>query len=170
MGYDKTFGVIGGGYSAALSRVNPQTREAFDTVLGAGFLPLSVLEDVMPEMAAEAGEPLLAFHKGTMSAVTERKLRTIWRLLLRLTSDAAIVKRAPIIWRRTFDGAEFEGAVTTPGRGTATVTGWPQMREMHLAGFAGGAEAVLRVAGRSDVRATQRRTSNGGVVEIQWSV
>lgn len=103
-----------------------------------------------------------------MSLSTERTLSTVWRVLLRFTSDEAILDRTPMMWERTRNVGRLELVSLEPGCSVLEVKGWPGMPQRHARILAINIETVLRCAGREEVRCHWKRTADGAVYQTRW--
>jgi hypothetical protein len=98
----------------------------------------------------------------------ERTVSKLWRPLLRLTTDAALVKRIPLLHSKTYDTGKMEARVPIPLRGEITLRDWPTIPEIDIVALASGTEAVLGVAGRKDAKVRYERTREGAFFVATW--
>lgn len=155
------------GYANVLADVPEAHRTSYEHALATSWVPVDAVNAVIEAAATRAQRPLLDFHRDLVVASTTSTFRTVWRVLLRMTTDGAIVKRAPMIWRKMFN----VGAVTAraaPGHGHITMTGWREIPEMHILGFEVGSCTIMELAGRRNVHSRRLRTRDGAVVHLYW--
>ena len=154
----------------ALRNLPPATRDELAQVLPMTWMRTQLAEDVFNAIADAAGRERFGLHAQIVRMGVERTLKTLWRLILRFTTDAALVQRTPLIYSKTFDRGELTSRIAAPGRSELTLEGWPDISEMQIRGLAMGIETVLKVAGRKDVRMTWDRTSEGAFFVASWRV
>jgi hypothetical protein len=153
---------------AALLRVPMHVRQSYEGLTALTKIPTEHVETVYFAIAEEAGRDALQLHREVVRAAVEDALKTMWRLLLRFTSDDAIIRRTPLIFARGLSRGELTARMT--GRGTAEIrlTGWPGVSLMQLNGISAAIEAVLLCAGRRRVQVDAQRTLDGGRFEARW--
>src|SRR5687767_7277518 len=78
---------------AALARVPESVRRDFESITGVGWIPITSMEAVFAEIALQRGQTLAELHEQVARIAVEQTLRTVWRLLLRLTTDNALISR-----------------------------------------------------------------------------
>jgi hypothetical protein len=154
----------------ALRTLPPKTREEFAQVMPMSWMRVALAEEVVHSIAKAAGRDPLQLHSQVVRIGVEKTFRTLWRLILRFTTDAALVQRTPLIYSKTFDRGELISKMAAPGRSELHLRGWPDISEMQIRGLAMGIESVLRVAGRQDVKVSWDRTSEGAFMVARWRV
>jgi hypothetical protein len=153
---------------AALARVPADARRDFEGVTSVGWIPISSLETVFVELARGQGQTVAELHENVARISVERTLRTVWRLLLRLTTDAALISRAPVLYAKAYNRGKLEARIPTPGRADVTLSQWPNAPEWTLRATRIGIETVLRVAGRKNVRSSWERRPTGAAFTVSW--
>ncbi|MFW6197954.1 MAG: hypothetical protein ACOC5B_03740 [Myxococcota bacterium] len=156
-------------YRRVLSSLPAEVRETYEAATGVSWVPCGHVDQVITAAARHVGRHPLEFHADLSRKNVERTLRGIWRVLLRFTGDRAIVQRTPLMYRKTFDTGELEGAITEPGHAEVILRGWPEISDIHLVGLQMGVETVLSITGRPNVRCSRRRTPEGAVFDLRWS-
>ena len=81
----------------------------------------------------------------------EHTLKTVWRVLMRLTTDEALIRRTTLIYSKSINTGEIRVHATEKGVAHIYQTGWAEMTELDFIGLATGIETVLRLAGRDEV-------------------
>jgi hypothetical protein len=89
-------------------------------------------------------------------------------VLLRFTTDQAIVARTPVFYARSFNVGQLSTEMVQPGMARVRLTGWPDVPQLTTIGLMVGIETVLRVAGRADVKMGQHRTQHGAEFLATW--
>ncbi|MFW6049916.1 MAG: hypothetical protein ACODAU_02010 [Myxococcota bacterium] len=157
------------GYGRVLDAVPREAREEYEQALGVSWVPTEVVDEVVRTAARYVGRPLLEFHSDLTRRNLERTLRGIWRVLLRFTSDQALIQRTPVFYRKSYDTGALEGSIPEPGHAVSTLRGYPGISDVQLTGLRVGIETVLSMAGRLDVRGRHRRTADGAVIDCFWA-
>jgi len=150
------------------ARVPPEVREAYETLTAISRIPTDYVEQVYYAVAEEAGLDPLEMHHDVVRAGVERALKTVWRVLLRFTSDAAIVRRAPLFFNRGLSKGTLEAQMLGPGEAEIRLTGWPGVPRMQVNGIEAGIQTVLECSGRQDVQVSHDRTLDGCRIVARW--
>ncbi|HMJ14250.1 MAG TPA: hypothetical protein VK524_22700, partial [Polyangiaceae bacterium] len=143
-------------------------RRDFENITSLGWVPISSMESVFAELAAARGQSVTELHEEVARISTERTLRTVWRMLLRLTTDEALINRARVLFSRSYNRGKLEVFITAPGRAEATLQDWPGAPAWTLRGTRIGIETALRLAGRNNVRVSYERRPFGAVFAVTW--
>ncbi len=138
------------------------------TLTAVGWYSCDAINRYLFAVADVAGRDRDEFYDEVVREGVRRTFNSIWRILLRMTSDAAIVKRVPLIYSKTYDQGEMIGEIPEPGRGIATVTGWPEIPECEIRALAVATCSVMECAGRENVRSRWERTREGARIYLAW--
>jgi hypothetical protein len=152
----------------AFGNAEPGARAAVEGALPGGWVPIVSVERAFASIADAAGRDLPGLHLELARISVERALKTFWRMLLRLTSDEALVRRTPIIFGKSYNRGRLEPRIVSPGRGEVRLVDWPHAPDWPVRGTRVGVETVLRVAGRKDVRVETQRTPTGALYIATW--
>jgi hypothetical protein len=119
-------------------------------------------------IAAAIHEDPLLFHDRMLRAAMEKSFKTVWRLLLRFTSDEALIARTPIIYAKTRNVGKLTARSPARNRAEIVLSGYPHctMRDVRAIGV--GLEAALRLTGRRDVRLTSTFKPDGAIYLAEW--
>ncbi len=156
--------------AAARDRIDPAYAECFEVLVPSAWVPTRAVERLYGEIATLAERDLLALHREVVKRSVERTLGGVWSVLLRVTSDRALLTRAAAIYQRSYDRGRLSAEIPEPGRGLLHLREWPEVRELQLNGVKAGIEAVLACAGRRDPAAEWRRTPDGAQFQARWRV
>lgn len=155
-------------YTRALETVPAWIREEWEGAGPVGWVSVQVQEACYRAFALEAGRPLPGFQREVMSTGTERTYRGPWKILLRLTTDAALMKRTPIFYQKAFNVGVLSTDIPEPGRATITLREFRSITDFSLRGLQVGIETVLTLAGRRDVNCVAERNLDGAVITAKW--
>lgn len=84
----------------------------------------------------------------------ERTLTGLWKVLLRFSSDDALIKRSALLYSKACDRGKLTADQLAPGHVKLTLSEWPDVPDLDLIALATGIETVLRVVGRNRVTVT----------------
>ena len=153
----------------AVARLQPAQREHVMSALPVSWVLVSTQQALYEALALETGRPAEQLHVEMVRRSTERTVRTLWRVLLRLTSDDALVSRAPVLFKKSYRQGAMDAEQLAPGRVRLTVSGWPNMPAISLRGLRVGIETILILAGRRDVRVKSEASADGARLDASWS-
>jgi len=156
----------------ALAELPDAEREQYLSCGTDAWLPVRIADEVQRAVAREAGIPVgefAGFVRAFSHRSVERMVSTVWRVLLRFTSDKALIERTPELFANTYNVGRLTASVDEPGRGTVSLTEWPEISDEQMIGTAAGIEAVLQTAGRKNVEIRWQRTSEGVKYTATWT-
>jgi hypothetical protein len=152
----------------ALAQLAAADREAIQGATSLSFIPIRAADAMYRAIGRESGRDYVHLHEQVSRTAVERALKTIWRLLLRFTSDEALVARTPVIFTKAFPQGVLNPRVVGPGQAEIRVESWPQMPEYAIRGTRVAVESVLRLAGRSNVKINAEATHDGCLYRVTW--
>ena len=152
----------------AISSLSQDQRDEIEALVPAAWIAVETVDAAYEAIATDAGEDLLTLYPAVVRRGVADALQTVWKWLLRLTTDRALVSRTPIIYKRGHSVGELTTHIPGPGRAEIVLTGWPGVSPLRQLGIACGIRATLEVAGRRDVDVTYDRTPEGAVFKARW--
>lgn len=152
----------------ALGRVSDGVRDRYQTATAIEWMPIEVMEAAFSAIASEIGSDVASLHERVATVSVERTFRTVWRVLLRLTTDRALVSRTPSVFARSYNRGRLVAEIPKPGLGEITLHDWPNVPAWPLRATRIGIGTVLRLAGRADVRVEPARTPTGARYVATW--
>lgn len=152
----------------SLARLPAADRELVQGATSLSFIPIRVADAMYRAIGTESGRDYVHLHEQVSRMAVDRALKTIWRLLLRFTSDEALVARTPVIFTKAFPQGVLVPRVTGPGKAEIRVESWPHMHEYAIRGTRVAIENVLRLAGRSNVKIAAEATHDGCLYRVTW--
>lgn len=156
--------VVSRGFAAAPAHA----RSLVESALPGHWVPLEAAELTFGALARSVNRDLPSLHTELARLSVERALKTFWRLLLRFTTDEALVSRTPLIFGKSYNRGTLVAKVTRPGRGEIRLLDWPDVPDWPIRGSAVGIETALRAAGRKEVRVEGQRSSTGALYIAEW--
>ena len=155
-------------FEAALRTLDPAAVQIYEGTTPMGWIPARIVDAVIVAVAHGFGRDPVTLNAQSSRVAVERTVRTVWRPFLRLTTDAAIVTRAPMLYRRTFSHGALEARMAGTNLAALAVVDWARISDIQIAGLGAGVTAVLSVAGRRNVVAASARTSGGVAYKVTW--
>lgn len=154
----------------AIARMPPSAQAELEALVPAAWVPVETVDATYEAIAGEAGRELpelypKVVHRGVINA-----LRTVWKWLLRLTTDRALVSRTPVIYERGHNVGKLKTHILAPGRAEIVLTEWASVSPLRMMGIACGIRATLEVAGRKDVQVTYHPMPGGATYHARWKV
>lgn len=153
---------------AALGHIPEAISRELITALPVSWVRISSLERFYEALATELGRTVEEVHSSTVDHCTRATYGTLWRALLRITTDSAILRRAPVLYRKTYDTGELVARIDQPGHAVCEIRQWPGVPVLALRGLRIGIANVLIVAGRKNVRTESATTPDGARFEVLW--
>lgn len=89
-------------------------------------------------------------------------------MLLRLTSDSALVSRTPVLYAKSYNRGRLVASIVFGGRGHVELLDWPDVPDWPIRGTQAGIETGLEIAGRRNVRVEPTRTRTGASFHVTW--
>lgn len=154
--------------ASALKKLPLKAREDFEPVTPMTWVPLKSSNMAVEYIAAEAHRHPDDLMDEAVRRAAEQMFRTSWRLLLRITTDHALIARTPVLYSKWRNIGQLESSLIGPGRSEILLRGWPGVSERNVRTLAVSIETVLRLAGRRAVRIEWTRTADGARYLAFW--
>ena len=162
-------GIVGVNVVAnALKKLPAPVREEFDPLTPMTWVPLTTSNMAVEYIAAEACRNSDDLMDEAVRRAAEQMFRTSWRVLLRFTTDQALVARTPVLYAKWRNIGSLESKFLAPGRSEILLKGWPGVSERNVRTLAVTIETVLRLAGRRAVRVEYTRSTDGARYLAFW--
>jgi hypothetical protein len=157
-------------YRRTMAALPADARSEIVGLTAVGWIDVEIIKSVFVTAARETGREPERVHRDAIYAGMEQTFRSVWRLILRVTTDNALVTRTPLVYAKSFDTGTLRARITSPGRAELLLDGWPNGEEFSLRGVAIGVEATLKLAGRKNVKVSHYRTADGAKYLASWDV
>ena len=154
--------------ASALGKLPAKVREEFDPVTPMTWVPLRTSLMAVEYIATEARRQPDDLMDEAVRRAAEQMFRTSWRLLLRFTTDHALIARTPVLYSKWRNIGQLESRLVAPGRSELWLRGWPGVSERNVRTLGVSIETVLRLAGRKAVRIEWTRTTDGARYLALW--
>ena len=152
----------------AVETMDSAAQAALAALTPVGWCRLETAEGLFDLVARSVGRTTLDLHAEAARVGLERTMKGMWRVLLRLTTDDALIRRTPLLYSKTFDRGDMSARIVEKAHAEIRVVGWPTITPMQLQGIGIGILTVLDVAGRKDVRVTREKTATGALYRATW--
>ena len=155
-------------YDQLFNQLGREDQEDLRLVTPLSWVRIDALERLYTLLAPSQKLSVAELHTQIASQVVGQAVTTIWRALLRLTSDNLLVSKTPVIFKRAYQQGSAKVIKSQPREAEIEVQDWPEMSEFALRGLRVGIESTLRAAGRSNPRGVGRRTREGAIIRLEW--
>jgi hypothetical protein len=153
----------------AIASLPGDLRRKVAGVTRLSWLPIADMTAVTDAVGQAAGRDVEALVDQAGRLATERSFKKIWRVMLRLTSDEALIARTPSIYGLSRNVGKLGARVVRPGLAELTLTGWADVTDRHLRTLGVSIVRVVELAGRRDPAIQVRRTEDGAVYTLTWT-
>lgn len=152
----------------ALEKLPDEVRRAYVAVTPFTWFPAEWFNAVVTAVADEMGTNVLTFHAEVLRTSLERTMTLLWRALLHITSDEALINRTPLFWSRSYSQGELTAKMRGYGEAEVSLRGWPDVPDIQMQAVRKGIETVMRLAGRRWVKVTSERRPLGALFHVTW--
>lgn len=153
----------------AIAGLPQSVADEVGALVSASWIRAASVDVLFGAIARAAGlQPSELFPEAIERGVS-RTLNTVWRALLQITSDAAIIKRTPTLYRRTYSRGRLEVRSFGDAAAQVELVDWPDVSDTRLVAVASGMRAVLRIAGRKAVHVASTHTRDGAMFDVRWT-
>jgi stage V sporulation protein SpoVS len=161
--------VVGdGAVDQAFASLSSEHQQILESAVPAAWIPVAVIDVFYEAIARCAGQDLNSFYPEVVQLGITQALRSVWKVLMRLTTDRALLSRTPIIYARGHSVGRIQTTIDAPGKATVVLSGWPGVPELRRVGVGANIQAVMDVAGRKGVSVRYDRTVDGAVYHVRW--
>lgn len=154
---------------AALGALSAEASRAIADAGKVGWVPVEAVDELFSEVARQRGLDPAALHKELSELATEHTVRSVWRILLRFTTDAQLVSQTPVFYRKAWNRGALTAELPKSRFAIITLSSWPGVPEFTVRGLTFSVGRVLELAGREDVHITYDRTDDGVRYQATWS-
>ena len=154
--------------ASALAGLPSETRSEFVEITAISWVPLTTVTRVVDAIAAAAKVNPERLIDDAVRRAVERTFKTVWRVMLRFTTDAALIARTPVVYSLSRNIGKLTAKVVTPGKSEVTLTEWPGISPRHVRTLGISIVTVVTLAGRKDATITSTPTQDGAVFHLSW--
>jgi hypothetical protein len=157
---------------AAVARATATLSEAQRTELASAlptnWVRLDVFQALYDAVCRETGVDIDELHSAVTRESTARTVRTVWRMLLRMTGDQTLVARTPEMYKKAFSIGQVQSRLIENGRSENLLTGWPNIPDFVLRQVRVATAEVLALAGRTNIDVQVERLPDGAQYTVTW--
>lgn len=155
-------------FEAVLAELSSEERASYMDSTAVSWVPVAHIDAVMERLAQRSGRVPEELVMELTRRVQEEMLHTLYRVLMRVTTDAALIERTQTFYAKVYDTGTLSSVFPAPGRCEVTLSGWPSISNLQIAGLGAGVETTLRCAGRKEARVHGRRADDGAFYQCAW--
>jgi hypothetical protein len=133
---------------------------------GIEWIDAELVADSVLSLARTVGREAEALNAAATRLGTAQSFRTVWRVLLRFTSNEALIARSSVLYSRAFDTGRIEYEQASDGRGVLRLLDWTDPPRIHMIGLAAGIETMLRLSGRATATTLYRPRGREHLFEV----
>lgn len=152
----------------ALAGLPAETRREFVEITAISWVPLTTVTRVVDAIAAAAKVNPERLIDDAVRRAVERTFKTVWRVMLRFTTDAALIARTPVVYSLSRNIGKLTAKVVAPGKSEVTLSEWPGVSPRHVRTLGVSIVTVVTLAGRKDATITSTPTQDGAVFQLSW--
>ncbi len=152
----------------ALRTLPAEVRDEYLNATAVSWVRATTDYSVHDAVAAALGQPAQAFHLALLREGLARSFKTLWKVLLRLTTDNALIARTPTIYKRTRNTGEMQSRLLAPGHAVLELRQYPGITARDGAALAAGLEVVFSLTGRNNARSNVVMVEDGANFEMLW--
>ena len=153
-------------YDAALKRMPPAALDEYESVTPFSWCANTTLMAMTEAMAKETGKSREEITVQMVTRGTEITFSGVWRILMRITTPDAMLRRVATLRRKSCNRGEIIPERLTSGHVLLRLIDWPQMPANNALGMAAGIETIMRLTGRKDPKVKWSRVDG----EVHFNV
>jgi hypothetical protein len=157
-------------FARALASVPREERDEYVATRVDTWCRGSSIEHVVTELARASGIDARDLTDASVAVAIAGNVAKLWRALMVVTSDDALLRRTPMFYARSYDRGSLSGERVAPGRAELVLEGWPNVPELQAVGIAAGVRTVLTLARRPEVRVDWHRDGELARFDVTWRV
>jgi hypothetical protein len=154
----------------ALASLPAATRSEFVEITALSWVPLVTITRVVDAIAKAAKKNPERLIDEAVRRAVERTFKTVWRVMLRFTTDAALIARTPVVYSLSRNIGRLTAKMVSPGRAEVRLSEWSGVSARHVRTLGISIATVVTLAGRKDVGVTSTPSPDGAVFHLTWKV
>jgi hypothetical protein len=146
-----------------------EQRADIESATALSWIPVSSSAALFDTVARLTHRDAEAMVDDITRRAVKRTFTTAWRMLVRMTSDDALMKRAPTMYSRGRNTGVLSARMREPGICELVLTGWPGVPVRQIRVFGISMQTIAELSGRRDVAMSFSLTRDGAQYELRWS-
>lgn len=155
-------------FARILEALEPAAREAILTARAESWVAVADVDALYVQIGRALDRDPVGLHVEVATEVAEQMVRTVWRILLGLSSDTSLISRATVFYARAYNRGTLTAKLLGRGRAEALLVGWPNAPEITVRGVRISLDSVLRLAGRKAIEVVAERHADGARWDMSW--
>jgi phage-related baseplate assembly protein len=154
--------------SAVIAKMPEEEQKYWKShVLAHALVPLEAANRFTHAAAEAKGEPVKSFAKRAGRFGAEIGLKTVYKFVLMVMSVEGVLKKAPFMWTRVYDGGKIDVQSTT-NAATITITEFPS--DVAVCGrITGWFELIGERTGAKNIKLTHKPCAAEGGDRCTWN-
>jgi hypothetical protein len=152
----------------ALGALPAETRSEFIDITALSWVPFATITRVVDAIATASRKNPEKLIDEAVRRSTERTFKTVWRVMLRFTTDAALIARTPVVYSLSRNVGRLTARIKSPGKSEITLADWPGVSARQVRTLGISISTVLTLAGRKEVALTSTPTADGALFHLTW--
>jgi hypothetical protein len=149
-------------FTRIVAELPPDIRDEYEGLTMLSWCRHSTATAITTHVGEALGRRPEDFQAEVVRLGIERTFGGIWKVLLKFTSDEALIKRTALLFSKTCDRGKLTAEPLGPGHVRLVLSEWPDIPDLDIIAVATGIETVLHIVGRRT--ATVRWQREGAVV------
>jgi hypothetical protein len=154
--------------NAGLERLDAETRIQVEQAAALMWVPLEVLRRSVDAWAEANDVSADEITRRGVQLSVKRSFKTVWRILMTVTTDSALIARAPLLWSKARNVGKIHAERRAGRNARLTLTEYPRCSERQIYSLAVALEALFELTGRKRAACKFRRTLDGAVFDVAW--
>jgi hypothetical protein len=154
----------------ALTSLPAEIRSEFVEITALSWVPMTTITRVVDAVAVAARKNPERLIDEAVRRAVERTFKTVWRVMLRFTTDAALIARTPVVYSLSRNIGRLTSRIVAPGKAEVTLNDWPGVSARQVRTLGISIVTVVTLAGRKEVSVTSTPTADGAVFQLSWRV
>jgi hypothetical protein len=151
---------------AVIAALPDDRRKEYEGLTLLSWCRHTTATEVVVRVGEAIGKRPEAFQAEVVRTGVERLFGGIWKVLLRLSSDDALIKRSALLYSKACDRGRMSAESLRAGHVRLTLSEWPDIPDLGIIALAAGIESVMRVVGRKAI-ITHRREHDVVVFDVR---
>lgn len=136
-------------------------------ILATEQVPLHAVNEFTRLCASEKGEPVKSFGRRAGRFGAEQGVRSVYRFIMMVMSTESVLRKAPFMWTRVYDGGEME-VEALPNSARIHIRDFPS-EEAGCARVTGWFEKIGELSGAKNLRTVHPSCMAEGAKVCTWT-
>lgn len=138
-------------FRGAVAALPDEVRAEYEGISLLSWCRVSTATEVVQSIGRALGKQPEAFQAEVVRAGVQRLFGGMWNVLLRFSSDEALIRRSALLYSKACDRGRLSAEPLGNGHVKLVLSEWPDIPHLSIIALVAGIESVLGVVGRSAV-------------------